>query len=130
MADPSILETFSNPHAGRDYLIEHRVREFTSLCPKTGQPDFARIQIRYVAQDLCLELKSLKNYLQQFRSEGIFYEDVTNVILDDLVAACGPKWMVVQSRWTVRGGICSIITARHDPEGLLAAPDRDPPVGR
>lgn len=129
MADPSILETFSNPHAGRDYLIEHRVREFTSLCPKTGQPDFARIQIRYVAQDRCLELKSLKNYLQQFRSEGIFYEDVTNLILDDLVAACAPKWMVVQSRWTVRGGICSIITARHGPADLSAAPDRDPPVG-
>ncbi len=129
MADPSILETFSNPHAGRDYLIEHRVREFTSLCPQTGQPDFAKIQIRYVAQDRCLELKSLKIYLQQFRSEGIFYEDVTNVILDDLVAACAPKWMVVQSRWTVRGGICSIVTARHGPADLPAAADRDPPMG-
>ena len=129
MADPSILETFSNPHAGRDYLIEHRVREFTSLCPQTGQPDFAKIKIRYVALDRCLELKSLKNYLQQFRSEGIFYEDVTNVILDDLVTACAPKWMVVQSRWTVRGGICSIITARHGPADLLAAADHDPPVG-
>lgn len=130
MANPSILETFANPHAGRDYLIEHRVREFTSLCPQTGQPDFAKIQIRYVAQDRCLELKSLKIYLQQFRSEGIFYEDVTNVILDDLVTACAPKWMVVRSRWTVRGGICSIITARHGPAELPAASDCDSRVGR
>ncbi len=113
MADPSILETFPNPHPGRDYLIEHLVREFTSLCPKTGQPDFARIKIRYVSDARCVELKSLKLYLQQFRSEGVFYEEVTNVILDHLVAACRPKWMVVRSRWTVRGGIRTVITARH-----------------
>jgi 7-cyano-7-deazaguanine reductase len=113
MADASLLETFANPHPGRDYLIEHTVADFTSLCPKTGQPDFARFRIRYVAADRCIELKSLKLYMQSYRSDGIFYEDVTNAILDHLVAACAPKWMVVRSRWSVRGGIRSVITAQH-----------------
>lgn len=113
MADASLLETFANPHPGQDYLIEHHVLEFTSLCPKTGQPDFARFRIRYVAAEKCIELKSLKLYLQSYRSDGIFYEDVTNRILDDLVTACRPRWMVVRSRWTTRGGIRSVITARH-----------------
>jgi len=108
MADRSMLETFPNSHPSRDYLIEHRVHEFTSLCPKTGQPDFATIRIRYVARDMCLELKCLKEYLQSFRDRGIFYEDVTNVILDDLVTSCQPKWMVVESSWSVRGGICGL----------------------
>ncbi len=121
MADRSILETFPNPHPSRDYLIEHHVHEFTSLCPKTGQPDFARIRIRYVARDMCLELKCLKEYLHGFRDRGVFYEDVTNVILDDLVASCQPKWMVVESSWSTRGGISSVITARHGepPPGVL-----------
>jgi len=120
MTDRSMLETFPNPHPSRDYLIEHRVHEFTSLCPKTGQPDFATIRIRYVARDVCLELKCLKEYLQSFRDRGIFYEDVTNVILNDLVALCQPKWMVIESSWSVRGGISSVITARHGepPPGL------------
>ena len=112
------LETFPNPHPTRDYLIEHQAPEFTSLCPMTGQPDFATITIRYVAGPACLELKSLKLYLQSFRSKGIFYEDVTNVILNDLVAACSPKWMVVESRWSVRGGIHSVITAEHGDRSL------------
>lgn len=117
MADRSILETFSNPHPSRDYLIEHHAREFTSLCPKTGRPDFATLKIRYVPGPACIELKSLKLYLQTFRNEGIFYEDVTNVILDDLVASCQPKWMVVESAWNVRGGIHSVITAQHGERG-------------
>ncbi len=117
MADRSILETFSNPHPQRDYLIEHDVHEFTSLCPNTGRPDFATIKIRYVAGGACIELKSLKLYLHTFRNEGIFYEDVTNVILNDLVACCEPKWMVVESTWSVRGGIQSVITAQHGEPG-------------
>ena len=118
MPDAGILETFTNPHPSRDYLIEHEAHEFTSLCPKTGQPDFAIITIRYVPGSLCVELKSLKLYLQSFRSQGIFYEDVTNVILNDLVAACQPPWMLVESRWSVRGGIQSVITAQHGDRSL------------
>ncbi len=116
MADRTILETFPNPHPRRDYLIEHVVHEFTSLCPKTGRPDFATIKIRYVAGAACIELKSLKLYLHTFRNEGVFYEDVTNVILNDLVVCCKPKWMVVESTWSVRGGIHSVITAQHGRE--------------
>ena len=96
MPDRAILETFPNPHGTRDYLIEHHVREFTSLCPKTSQPDFARVRIRYVADAACIELRGLKLYLQTFRDTGIFYEDVTNGILNDLVSCCQPKWMAVR----------------------------------
>jgi len=113
MPDRAILETFPNPHPTHDYLIEHHVREFTSLCPKTSQPDFARVRIRYVADAACIELRSLKLYLQTFRDTGIFYEDVTNVILNDLVSCCQPKWMVVETTWSVRGGIHTVITAQH-----------------
>lgn len=119
MREDAHIETFTNPHASRDYVIDHEVHEFTSLCPKTGQPDFATLSIRYVAGDACIELKSLKLYLQTFRSKGIFYEDVTNRILNDLVAACSPKWMRVESRWSVRGGIHTVVTAEHG----------DPPAG-
>ena len=112
------IEVFPNPHPMRDYLIEHHADEFTSLCPKTGQPDFATMTIRYVPGPACVELKSLKLYLQSFRSKGIFYEDATNVILDDLAAACNPKWMVIESRWSVRGGIHSVITAEHGDRNL------------
>lgn len=115
-----MLETFANPREGRDYLIEHIAHEFTSLCPKTGQPDFATIEVRYVAGKRCIELKSLKLYLQSFRNRGIFYEDVTNLLLDDLVAACDPRWMQVRSRWTVRGGLHSVITAEHGERSALA----------
>lgn len=107
------LEIFANPHPGRDYLIEHHVHEFTSTCPKTGQPDFATILIKYIAGERCVELRSLKLYLQSYRNRGIFYEDVTNVILDDLVRCVEPRWMQIQTTWTVRGGIHSVITAEH-----------------
>lgn len=113
MADRSLIESFPNPHPARAYVIEHHVHEFTSVCPKTGQPDFATIRLRYVAGAQCVELKSLKLYLQRFRDRGIFYEDVTNIILDDLVAACAPAWMEVESTWSVRGGIHSVIRAEH-----------------
>ena len=115
---PQTLATFPNPHPARDYHVEHQAQEFTSLCPMTGQPDFATITIRYVPGPTCIELKSLKLYLQSFRSKGVFYEDVTNIILNDLVAACNPKWMVVESRWSVRGGIQSVITAEHGDRNL------------
>ena len=107
------LETFANPHPGRDYLIEHHVHEFTSLCPKTGQPDFATMEIRYVAGGACVELKSLKLYLQTFRSKGIYYEDVTNVLLDDLVTCLQPRWMKVKTTWSVRGGIHTVVIAEY-----------------
>ena len=130
MPDRDMLETFPNPYPGRDYLIEHDTTEFTSVCPKTGQPDFATIAVRYVAGQACLELKQLKLYLQSFRSEGIFYEAVTNVILDDLVGACGPKWMEVVSRWGLRGGIRSAITAQHGtrPAGIVTSPSNSRPI--
>ena len=108
------LETFPNPHPGRGYTIEHTCPEFTSLCPKTGQPDFATIRITYVANRTCVELKSLKLYLQSFRTEGIFYEDVVNVILDDLVRALRPRRLTVEGSFSVRGGISSIVTATHE----------------
>ena len=109
----SKIETFPNPHPARAYVVEHVVNEFTSVCPKTGQPDFGAIHITYTPGPSCIELKSLKLYLQGFRDKGIYYEDVTNVILDTLVAACAPKWMEVRSEWSVRGGMHSTITARH-----------------
>jgi 7-cyano-7-deazaguanine reductase len=111
MAD---LETFPNRHPHRDYLIEHTCPEFTSVCPKTGQPDFGTIRISYVPDRLCVELKSLKLYIQAFRSQGIFYEDVINVILDDLVKAVKPRQMTVQGDFSVRGGISSVVTASHE----------------
>jgi 7-cyano-7-deazaguanine reductase len=114
MTESGNIETFANPHPGRDYVIEHFAHEFTSLCPKTNQPDFCTVRVRYVAGALCVELKSLKLYLQSYRDRGIFYEDVTNRILDDLVAACRPKWMEVQTEWSRRGGIHSVITTRHE----------------
>lgn len=113
MPDRSVLETFDNPHPNRAYLIEHEATEFTSVCPKTAQPDFGTIDIKYIASAHCVELKSIKLYLQSFRNEGIFYEDVTNVILDDLVSCCKPKWMQVQTHWSVRGGMRSVITAEQ-----------------
>jgi 7-cyano-7-deazaguanine reductase len=106
-AGPSaaILETFENPHPHRDYVIETICPEFTSLCPKTGQPDFGTLTISYVPDRLCFELKSLKLYLQQYRNHGAFYEDVTNRILDDLVAATKPRSMKLTAAFTPRGGI-------------------------
>jgi len=110
MPDP--LETFANPHPSRDYVITHVAPEFTSVCPKTGQPDFGTIEIEYVADGLCVELKSLKFYLQSFRNQGIFYEDVINRILNDLVAALRPRRMTVTGKFSPRGGIHSIIRAQ------------------
>jgi len=107
-----MLETFENPTPGRDYEIVIRCPEFTSVCPKTGQPDFGTITIRYVADRACLELKSLKLYLLGYRNEGIFYEAVVNRILDDLSAACRPRRMEVEGAFTARGGITTTVTAR------------------
>ena len=110
----SRLETFPNPQPRRDYLIEHTCHEFTSVCPKTGQPDFATLRIRYVADRSCVELKSLKLYLQAFRNRGIFFEAVMNEILDDLVAALKPRRLTVEGDFRVRGGISSVVTASYE----------------
>jgi len=110
MAD---IETFDNPHPRRDYVIRHVAPEFTSVCPKTGQPDFATIEIEYVADKLCIELKSLKLYLQGYRNEGVYYEDVVNRILDDLVSTCRPRRITVTGRFTPRGGMHSVVTAEY-----------------
>ena len=107
------LETFANPKPGRDYTIEFTCPEFTCLCPKTGQPDFATVEIRYVPNKTCVELKSLKLYLWSFRNEGHFHEDVTNRILDDLVAAVRPRSMEVTGDFLIRGGIHTVVTATH-----------------
>lgn len=109
----TILETFPNPYPGRDYDIVHVAPEFTSVCPKTGQPDFGEITVQYVADKLCVELKSLKFYLQSYRNEGIFYEDVVNRILDDLTAVLKPRRITVTGKFTPRGGMHSVITASH-----------------
>ena len=108
-----LLEVFNNSFPQRNYLIVHRANEFTSVCPKTGQPDFGVITISYIAAKKCVELKSLKYYLQSFRNEGIFYENVTNRILEDLVGLLKPKWMEVKGEFSVRGGVNSTIIACH-----------------
>jgi len=111
------LETFLNPRPGRRYQIAFDCPEFTCVCPRTGQPDFATIRIRYVPDKLCLELKALKLYLWSYRDVGSFHEDVTNKILDDLVAAANPTEMSVEGDFKVRGGIHTVVTACHpDPE--------------
>jgi 7-cyano-7-deazaguanine reductase len=110
-SDP--LETFPNPRPDRDYEIAINCPEFTSVCPKTGLPDFGEIRISYVPGDRCIELKSLKLYLVGFRNRGIFYEHATNQILDDLVAALKPRRMSVVGDFSVRGGIKTVVTARY-----------------
>src|SRR5207247_4366322 len=112
-SDMSTLETFPNPQPGRDYEIAIRCPEFTSVCPKTGLPDFGEIRITYVPDARCLELKSLKYYLIDFRNKGIFYEAVTNQILEDLVAACHPRRMTVVGDFSVRGGIATTVHATY-----------------
>ena len=107
------VETFPNPNPGRDYEIRFECPEFTCLCPMTGQPDFATIKISYVPDQLCVELKSLKLYLWSYRDEGAFHEDVTNRILDDLVAAIAPRRMTVTTDWLVRGGIHTTVEALY-----------------
>jgi 7-cyano-7-deazaguanine reductase len=109
-----VLETFANQFPQRDYTIEIRCPEFTSVCPKTGQPDFGVLTLTYTPEARCVELKSLKLYLQQFRNEGIFYEHVTNRILDDLVAALEPRRMTLLAAFTPRGGITTTVTASHE----------------
>lgn len=108
------LETFSNPAAVRDYEIEFDCPEFTCLCPLTGQPDFAHFKIKYVPDQKCIELKSLKLYLWSYRNEGAFHEAVTNLILDDLVKACAPRSMTVHGHWWVRGGITTDVTVKYE----------------
>ncbi len=114
MAAPSReLQTFPNPHPDRPYEVNIVCPEFTSLCPLTGQPDFATIRITYTPGPRCIELKSLKLYFWSYRNEGVFYEDVVNRILNDLVAACEPREMVVTGEFNVRGGISTTVTARY-----------------
>jgi 7-cyano-7-deazaguanine reductase len=108
-----LLEVFDNPYPERDYRVVHTCPEFTSVCPKTGQPDFATIVVDYVPDRLCLELKALKFYFFSYREEGIFFEAVVNRILDDLVAACRPRRMTIRGEFNVRGGISSVVTAEH-----------------
>ncbi|MBP3959126.1 NADPH-dependent 7-cyano-7-deazaguanine reductase QueF [Gemmata sp. G18] len=108
------LETFPNPRPGREFAIEIVCPEFTSVCPKTGQPDFGTITFTYTPGETCVELKSLKLYLQRFRNQGIFYEQVTNRLLDDFVAACKPVRCKVVSVWTPRGGISTTVTCVHE----------------
>ena len=110
----AVLETFPNPGRERDYEIKIRCPEFTSVCPKTGLPDFGEIIITYVPDERCLELKALKYYLIDFRNKGIFYEAVTNQILDDLVAACSPRRMTVVGDFSVRGGTATTVTAAYE----------------
>jgi len=110
------LEMFENPRIGRDYTITTRCPEFTSVCPKTGQPDFGEITVEYCPDKLCIELKSFKFYMQSFRNKGIFYEALTNEILDTLVKACKPKWMLVTSEFTPRGGISTEVVAKYPSE--------------
>lgn len=108
-----ILETFVNEYQDRDYVIKHIAPEFTSLCPKTGQPDFATITLEYIPEDTCVELKSLKFYYNSYRNDGVFFESLTNKILDDLVAVTEPRWMKITADFNVRGGISSRITAEY-----------------
>jgi 7-cyano-7-deazaguanine reductase len=111
------LETFPNPAPQRDFLIHMEIPEFTCLCPKTGQPDFATLLLDYVPDKRCVELKSLKLYVWSYRDQGAFHEAVTNRILDDLVAATRPRWMRLRSRFYVRGGIFTTVQAEHRRKG-------------
>ena len=114
MSTTPLLETFPSPRPEREFEISISCPEFTSLCPKTGLPDFGEIRIRYVPRELCIELKSLKYYMTDFRNRGIFYEAATNQILDDLVSAVQPRRMTVIGDFTVRGGIKTVVTASYE----------------
>lgn len=117
MEEKSKTELFDNPRPQRDYLITIRCPEFTSVCPKTGQPDFGEIIVEYRPDKSCIELKSLKFYMQSYRNKGIFYESLTNEILDDLSGACQPRWMKITARFTPRGGITTEVVAEHHAQG-------------
>ena len=116
MAQESVIDLFENPRPGRDYTITIRVPEFTSVCPKTGQPDFGEIVIEYTPGEMCIELKSLKFYMQSYRNKGIFYERLTNDILDDLAGAAKPRFMRVTSSFTPRGGITTDVSVEYTAE--------------
>jgi 7-cyano-7-deazaguanine reductase len=122
------LETFPNPAPARDFRIHMEIPEFTCLCPKTGQPDFATLVLDYVPDRLCVELKSLKLYAWSYRDEGAFHEAVTNRILDDLVRATRPRWMKLTARFYVRGGIYTTVTVQHLKRGfrLTGVPEFEP----
>ena len=111
-----LLEVFDNQYPDRDYTIYHEAPEFTSLCPKTAQPDFATITVEYIPDQLCVELKSLKLYLNSYRNDGIYFESATNKILDDLVEVCRPRYMRITAEFNVRGGISSTIEAEYSKE--------------
>ena len=118
---PSVtLETFANPEPARDYTIRMSIPEFTCLCPRTGQPDFASIELEYVPDTLCVELKSLKLYIWSFRNQGAFHEAVSNRILADLVQALAPRFARVTGRFNVRGGIFTSVVAEHRQPGWQA----------
>ena len=119
------LETFANPAPERDYTIRIRVPEFTCLCPKTGQPDFATLHLEYVPDALCVELKSLKLYVWSFRDEGAFHEAVTNRMLGDLVTACQPRFMRLRAEFSVRGGIYTDVVVEHRQDGWNPVPAVD-----
>jgi 7-cyano-7-deazaguanine reductase len=108
-----LLETFDNQFPDRDYRIEIVAPEFTSVCPKTGQPDFGTITIAYTPDKLCIELKSLKLYLQSYRNQGIYYEHITNTMLDDLVSVGKPRWMKIEAAFNARGGITETVTTQY-----------------
>jgi 7-cyano-7-deazaguanine reductase len=116
------LETFPNPSSDRDYTIRMRIPEFTCLCPKTGQPDFATLHLEYVPDDKCIELKSLKLYIWSYRNEGAFHEAVTNRILDDLVQLMKPRFIRLTAEFYVRGGIYTTVVAEHRKAGWKPAP--------
>ena len=119
------LETFPNPKPDRDFAIHMQIPEFTCLCPKTGQPDFATLYLDYVADARCVELKSLKLYIGSFRDQGKFHEAVANQILDDLVAATKPRFMRLTAKFYVRGGIFTTVVAEHRKKGWAPAPAVD-----
>jgi len=110
------IEVFENKYPGRDYYIRHVNEEFTSVCPKTGLPDFGTITIEYIPDKVCLELKALKYYFLSFRDKGIFYEAVVNQILDDLVNACKPRYMKITGAFSTRGGMHSVVESLYDPQ--------------
>jgi 7-cyano-7-deazaguanine reductase len=123
MTEPSrSLETFLNPAPERDYTIRMTIPEFSCLCPKTGQPDFATLKLEYVPHERCVELKSLKLYIWSFRDRGAFHEAVTNEILQELVAATAPRFLRLTAEFNVRGGIYTTVVAEHRKSGWLAAP--------
>ena len=125
-----VLETFPNPAPGRDFLIRMQIPEFTCLCPKTGQPDFATLYLDYIPDKTCVELKSLKLYVWSYRDEGAFHEAVTNRILDDLAEAIKPRFMRLTAKFYVRGGIFTTVVAEHRKKGWKPAPrvDLDDPA--